>query len=212
MARNKTDGNLKDWQHLVRVVALAGGALGTLALGAVLHVDTPHGGESIAQTPNRDSDYAWAERDDSAPPSPETTTPDRPAELSQQPVELPTEPRSEPRAADVGAPSSSPAPPSDRTLSMRVSESARLVDDSSGWTLQFMLTCDDAKAQRVLQELGGDPRLHLLPTVHNDRSCLRICWNQYSSHDEAVADRDLPAALLALAPKPMPRKLTDLAP
>lgn len=201
MARKKTGGELKNWQHLVRVVALAGAVLGTLALGAVLRVDSPAPVDSAELSIVEQPQVAWADPGDSTNPDPRPEVPVPIDEPRQQlePKELPA-----PRAVHSVATSNS--------LSVRVSESERLIDDSAAWTLQFMLTCDPAKAQRILDELRSDTRLHLLPTVHNDQSCLRICWNEYSSHDAAIADRDFPPSLLALSQTPIPRKLTELTP
>jgi hypothetical protein len=93
-------------------------------------------------------------------------------------------------------------------------DSRRLSTTANEWTLQFMVTCEQQTAQRILQGTGGDTRLHLLPVLVEDKDqpCFRICWGRYDSRERAVRNNAVPEVLLALNDHPIPREIRGMMP
>ncbi len=91
-------------------------------------------------------------------------------------------------------------------------DSRRLSTTADEWTLQFMVTCREQTAQRILQQTGGDRRLHLLPVIVEDQDCFRICWGRYDSRDRAVGNTAIPQVLLTLNASPIPREIRGMMP
>jgi hypothetical protein len=123
--------------------------------------------------------------------------PTAPAAQDSAPAELPSEDLSQPLSAD-DAPEPAPL--------------ERQPPRAEGWTLQFMVACNAESVGKIEQQLGGDPRLYLLPLVHQGQPCHRICWGQYRSRELALAESSLPAPLLQINREPIPRRIDDLIP
>ena len=102
--------------------------------------------------------------------------------------------------------------PLSETVVDRAARARRLLSSGYDWTLQFMVTCRRESAESLLQSVAYDARLHLLPYRHEDQACYRVCWGSYSSRDEAVSQKPLPAALLQVNREPIPRRIQDLFP
>jgi len=52
--------------------------------------------------------------------------------------------------------------------------------------------------------------LHILPSIHRDEACFRICWGQYGTAAAAKAARDLPESLRRIAPSPLPKPVVEV--
>jgi len=79
-----------------------------------------------------------------------------------------------------------------------------------GDEVKVFLTGRPESALGVLQRLGDDSRLYLLPMVLDGEPCYRICWGTYRSREAALSNTDTPAQLLGLNPEPLPRRISDL--
>jgi len=183
----------QDWRHLLVAGGLLGGVLGTLVLAASLQVD----GETSAHAPAQQQTTA-PEPGALPPATPRSIVPRTAATL---PDGAAPEAAVEPTATDdAGAPQAAP------------DDARRLLGTGDEWTLQFMVTCREDVARDFGAQLGGDPRLFLLPVIHDGRSCYRVCWGSYRTREQAVSQQALPGALAALNATPIPRRITDLAP
>lgn len=92
------------------------------------------------------------------------------------------------------------------------SRAERHPTSAEGWTLQFMVACNAESVSKLERQLGGDPRLYLLPLVLQGQPCHRICWGQYRSRELALAESSVPAPLLQINREPIPRRIDDLIP
>lgn len=192
--RNNTDpgdATLKsDWKHLVTVAGLFVAVVGTLLLGAVLQVDSqeivPAFEEAVIIEPT------------------DATMPDA-AVAAPSADATPRQPASESPALE----------PPRHELASLARRAARDLDrlPRTGWMLQIMLACEAETVQRLLGQSGNDEHVHLLPATHDGRSCFRICWGPFDSHDAAAdAAAGLPRWIRALPDSPHPKSIADLQP
>ena len=184
----------QDWRHLLTVGALVTGVLGTLLLGGRLQA------EPSGPPPRSLAEVIPEQSPSPEPPRAETASP----------------------VAENAAPTPSPAAPTNvpttRPKTMRPTESRtpppapRRTSDaaSAEWTLQFMVTCESATADRMAREFGDDSRLHMLAVRIEDRDCMRVCWGDFTTPEAAVALGGVPAGLLAVNDSPIPRRISDL--
>ena len=138
---------------------------------------------------------------------------------------------SPPTAADPPRPASAPspaekqapriaAPPVERSpiqaapidaLARRASADIdRLAGSGHTWTAQLAMLCDPAGATEFLERRADDPRLYLLPAIHGESACIRVCWGHYASRDAAKQADDLPAALRAMQNDPLPKAIREI--
>lgn len=91
-------------------------------------------------------------------------------------------------------------------------DAARLADDSTRWTLQFMMACDENNLRPLVASLEGEGQFFLLPYPDATRDCYRVFWGLYRSKQEAQRPRVYPPALRSLETTPWPIPLADVLP
>lgn len=191
MPQEVTRLSLPDARHLLTAGGLVAGVLGTLLLGGILRIDAP---AVEAEPPGIITVAPVAGGSLGRPdPGPAITPPRSPA-TAWEPAA-----RAEPPQVD-------PLPLVDRT-----DDAQRLANAGADWTLQFMVTCSEDVTDRLLQEVGADDRLYLLPIVIDDRACTRICWDAFRSRDRALV-ADFPDALRRINPQPIARTVAEVTP
>lgn len=87
---------------------------------------------------------------------------------------------------------------------------ARLRRVSDEWTTQLGLFCDPLRARELFDRFGDLAAFHILPSLHGDRACYRICWGQYGTAAEAKAARDLPQSVREILPAPLPKLVAEI--
>jgi len=133
-----------------------------------------------------------------------------PSAQEPAPAEFPPPVPRQPLPGDNASPPPLPAPTEHPAPAESGTE--RHPTSAEGWTLQFMVACNTESVSEIEQQLGDDPRLYLLPLVHQSQPCHRICWGQYRSRELALAESSLPAPLLQINREPIPRRIDDLIP
>lgn len=113
----------------------------------------------------------------------------------------------------------SPAPPAADPVRLEqavplarraAADMARLAASGTEWTAQLALLCDAERVQGILDAHGSHGDLYLLPALHNDAACFRICWGAYADADAARRAADLARPLRAIAATPMPRRVAEV--
>jgi septal ring-binding cell division protein DamX len=133
----------------------------------------------------------------------------------------PPRPVSAPVAAVGGSLLSRPAPgrhtlpprrkaPAARLAARVATDIERLADEADGWTAQIAVLCDAGRAAELIDRFGNHEALYILPSLHGDAACYRLCWNRYATRAAAKAAHDLPAGLRAVEPSPLPKSLAEV--
>ncbi len=110
----------------------------------------------------------------------------------------------------VAGPSEAPHAALDRLAQRARADAGRLGSASDEWTAQLGLFCDPARVWELFEQFGDLASLHILPSLHRDQACFRICWGQYRTAAEAKAARDLPESLRRIVPSPLPKPVDEL--
>jgi septal ring-binding cell division protein DamX len=103
-----------------------------------------------------------------------------------------------------------PVAPVDRLARRASADLERIAQDGDGWTAQLAVLCDPARVAPLIDRFGDRTALHVLPSLHQDNPCFRICWNRYPTRDEAKRAADLPAALRAIEARPLPKQVAEV--
>jgi septal ring-binding cell division protein DamX len=178
------NSRFQDVSDLLSVGILVGAVLAILIAGAAFKIDDPAPADDA--TPSQaESDYEVIDVDPSLPAEAEPV-----AQLSPAPDVVAMEQR------DV--------------VQRSISDVDRLIASSGGWTLQFMTTRLTESAETIMQQLGDQHRLYILPHRIDGEPHYRICWGNFSSRADAVATTEIPAVLRALTSEPIPRNIGDL--
>ncbi len=98
----------------------------------------------------------------------------------------------------------------DRLAQRAQADAGRLGRASDEWTAQLGLFCDPARVRELFEQFGDLPAFHILPSVHRDQACFRICWGQYGTAAEAKAAGDLPESLREIMPSPLPKPVNEV--
>ena len=159
-------------------------------LGALLRTSPPTAADPPRPASARRANSGVAEPGSSAPSPAGKQAP----RIAAPPVE-----RSPVRAAPIDA------------LARRASADIdRLAGSGHTWTAQLAMLCDPAGATEFLERRADDPRLYLLPAIHGESACIRVCWGHYASRDAAKQADDLPAALRAMQNDPLPKAIREI--
>ena len=114
--------------------------------------------------------------------------------------------------AGEAAPDEREALGGDELARRALDDQRRLATTADEWTLQFMVTCKEETAERILDGTRGDRKLYLLPVLVEDRPCFRVCWDRYPSRERATSGSGVPDTLIALNDNPVPRQIRGLVP
>ncbi len=98
----------------------------------------------------------------------------------------------------------------DRLTRRAQADAGRLSRASDEWTAQLGLFCDPARVRELFEQFGDLASFHILPSVHRDQACFRICWGQYGTAAEAKAAGDLPESLREIMPSPLPKPVVEV--
>lgn len=119
------------------------------------------------------------------------------------------EPRPEPAPAEAGSVHALVAAGKLRAAAQAGLQRAHA---GKGYTLQLLYACSQETVTRAFGAVG-DEKLFLVPAANSKKSCYRLMWGQYPSHDGAVsAASSVPDYFRAhKADKPIPVALDKLA-
>jgi len=162
---------------------LATAVAGVLLLGALLRADSPGVPDTPARTMGQGVAPAFA-----ADPPP--AAPGRSAAVR-------FEPTAEATAED----------PLTRRVARDLNRLARRGPD---WTAQLAILCRTSGAEEVLGRFETHSEFYLLPAMHEQAACFRVCWGRYPSQEAAKQASDLPDELRALQPAPLPKSLAEV--
>jgi hypothetical protein len=171
----------EDWPRLLSFAVLVALVVGVLLLGAILQVD---------------------------PPATATIEPAPAAPLEHEPpADLVAASESPPRAMGANPP---PIRGADRLAARATADLARLAAPGNGWTAQLAVLCDPARVERLVDRFGDRSAFHVLPLMHRDDACFRICWNRYATRDDARGAADLPRELREIQRRPLPKSIAEV--
>jgi hypothetical protein len=108
------------------------------------------------------------------------------------------------------ASASTPARDVDGLTTRATADLARLAAAGDGWTAQLAVLCDPARVQQLVDRFGDRTAFHVLPSMHGDDACFRVCWNRYATRDEARGAADLPRELREVEPRPLPKSIAEV--
>ena len=183
-----------EWRDMMPALALLGLVVGILVLTALL------------RAPAGDVTYTATDRNVPARPIGLDAT-DDPREETPSIARSIEDPEPEPD----GSPEPTSALPADLETRALV-DRARLRARGDGYTLQVLMACDPANVRKLIERLGNDGSLYVLPLDHQGRQCYRACWGTFPDRDRAVADRSLPADLLREIGAPTPKEISLVTP
>jgi hypothetical protein len=171
----------EDWKQLLSFGGLAGAVLAILLLGALLSTDSP-----------RTTIQAGL-----GPPAPgaDLTTPTAPPPETSR-----TTPPADRAPAD---------PPADHLARRALADLERMTG-AQGWTAQLAVLCDAEHVGALTERFGDDDAYYLLPVLHGDTACFRICWNRYPTREQAASAADLPRAMRAIESRPLPKNIAEV--
>jgi hypothetical protein len=177
----ETNKKPEDWTNLLSFGGLAGAILGVLLLGAALSADPP--------SPRAGS--------------PKSTAPIAERIPDQDPPPLTAEPRHAPRPA-------LPAPRTSGLAERAAADLGRMATEPEGWTAQLAVMCDAKRVAGLTERFGEHEAFFLLPVLHGDEACFRICWNRYRTREAAAKAADLPRAMREIEPRPLPKAIAEV--
>ncbi len=74
-------------------------------------------------------------------------------------------------------------------------DARRLAELPGGWTLQFLMACERANLEPIVEALDDQPNFFLLRYPMADKECYRVCWGHFATKAEAERPRAYPDAL-----------------
>lgn len=222
MARKKTnpaDAVLQDRddvRHLLLIGGLVGAVLLTLVLGAALALDPGEAGpvaalEADGATGGLPPAHRAAAETDRAAAGAGPGAEPAPAPRVLEPADDGAAALAEPAAEEVDA-ADAPEPGGAVPLADRVrADVRRLAAHPDAWTLQFLVTREEARAEEIVARLADGDALHVLPVRVQGEDCFRICWGRFATR-EAALGATAPPELVALNADPIPRAVSGLVP
>ena len=89
---------------------------------------------------------------------------------------------------------------------------SRLAEHPGAWTLQFMMACERANLEPLVEALDDQPNFFLLPYPATGRECYRVCWGHFESKAEAERPRAYPDALRDVKAIPWATPVSNVLP
>ena len=184
-----------DWREMSPALALLGTVLGLIVLAAVLRAPADDVAERAASRliPPAEIDLGTAGGHDEEPSSSI-----EPSIADPPPVANPARDTVSPLTDDLEA-------------RARV-DRGRLQAHGEGHTLQLLVACDPDNVRKLIERLGNPQSLFVLPFDLDGRACYRACWGTFPDRDRAVADRTLPADVVADLGTPTPKEISLVTP
>ena len=174
-----------DARHMVSVGVPLGTVLGVLILGAALQSGAAPDLSTVDTDPPLPPPTFVEQRQRTAAPAAETPPRETPSRPTPSPPAR-TEPAGKrPEAGDTLS----------RLGRRAMTDVERLEVGAMEWTSQVGVYCDATRVSSLVERVGDQPDLYVLPVLLDDRPCFRVCWGQYADHDQAKQARGLPSAL-----------------
>jgi len=101
------------------------------------------------------------------------------------------------------------APPADHLARRALADLERMTG-AQGFTAQLAVLCDAEQVGVLTDRFGDHDAYYLLPVLHGDTACFRICWNRYATREKAASAADLPRAMRAIESRPLPKNIAEV--